>query len=143
MPRARPYNRRSRSAVAAILRTAAAGLLLAGCDEEVTVPVDTSLSGIYVGEVIDTRLGTIANGTLEISHSGTTVTGTFNAGRMGTLSGTINGSQLEGTLTFTDACPGTATTTADVSEGSRILGDYQVTDCEGLQTGSYNLIKQS
>jgi hypothetical protein len=136
-------NRESTRTLSGLVLPIAIFLLVAGCSGDVANPViDTFLSGTYTGEFVDSRLGTIPDGTLQIAHSGTSITGTLLAGRTGTLTATLQGSTFEGTFTFTDDCPGAATTFGDVSEGTRILGGFQGTDCEGAHAGTYSLLKQ-
>jgi hypothetical protein len=109
-------------------------------------PGASSVAGTWIGDYTSSASpGSMFQGVLQLTQSGTTVTGTLttNAGRSANVSATLNGLQLSGTLTYTDACTGSATTTADiVQSGSRLTGSYSSTDCLGPTTGGYSLVKQ-
>ena len=43
------------------------------------------------------------------------------------------------TLTFTDDCPGFASSTADISRGGLLVGNYTANDCNGQCSGGYSI----
>jgi hypothetical protein len=47
------------------------------------------------------------------------------------------------TFAFTDSCTGSASSTADISNGGNMLvGNYTANDCVGQYSGGYRLVKQ-
>jgi hypothetical protein len=105
------------------------------------------LTGTFVGDyTASPNPGVLYQAVLQLTQAGTHVTGTLTttAGRSANFSGDVNGLRLSGSLTFTDGCSGTATTTADVADsGRRLAGNYSASDCVGQYTGGYLLVKST
>ena len=105
-----------------------------------------NVQGTYIGNYTATvQPGIVYQGVLQLTQSGKSVTGTLttNAGRAATVSGTLSGSRLTATFTFTDTCRGASQSTADVTDGStRLVGNYTTVDCLGQYSGGYNLKRQ-
>ena len=120
-------------------------LLLAACGDGGTGP-EINVTGTYIGNYTATSApGVVYEGVFQLTQSGSQVTGTLatNAGRSANISGSISGSRITGTYTFTDGCAGSASTIADVSSsGTQLTGTYTTTDCTGTYSGGYSLTKQ-
>ena len=89
--------------------------------------------------------GTTYQAVLQLTQSGNSVSGTLTstAGRSARVSGTISGTRLSATFTFTDGCAGTASSTADITAAATTLvGNYSATDCVGQYSGGYILTRQ-
>lgn len=74
-----------------------------------------------------------------LTHDGAAIGGTFTSenGRLGTISGTIEGATITSEMVFTDGCAGTATSRMELAaDGSRIVGTYLSTDCHGERPGA-------
>jgi hypothetical protein len=116
------------------------------CGSDSTSPSATSLQGTYIGDyTVVPQPGAVYQGVLQLSQSGNTVTGTLstNAGRSATVTGSITNGQLAMTFAFTDSCTGSASSTADISNGGNTLvGNYAANDCVGQYSGGYRLVKQ-
>lgn len=104
-----------------------------------------SLTGTYIGSYTGSvQPGTVYQGVLQLTE-GSNLTGTLttNSGRSATFTGSRSNQRLTGTFTFTDACHGSATTTADLNAtGTTLSGNYSASDCLGAYTGGYVLTKQ-
>ena len=120
-------------------------LLLAACGDGGTGP-EINVTGTYIGNYTATSApGVVYEGVFQLTQSGSQVTGTIvtNNGRSANISGSISGSRITGTYTFTDGCVGSASTIADVSSsGTQLTGTYTTTDCTGTYSGGYSLTKQ-
>ena len=120
-------------------------LLLAACGDGGTGP-EINVTGTYIGNYTATSApGVVYEGVFQLTQSGSQVTGTIvtNNGRSANISGSISGSRITGTYTFTDGCAGSASTIADVSSsGTQLTGTYTTTDCTGTYSGGYSLTKQ-
>jgi hypothetical protein len=105
-----------------------------------------NIAGTFIGDYTATvDPGTVYQGVLQLAQSGSNVSGTLttNAGRSANVSGTVSGTRLTATFTFTDGCTGSASTTADITNGtSRLTGNYSANDCVGSYTGGFALNKQ-
>lgn len=105
-----------------------------------------NIAGTFIGDYTATvDPGTVYQGVLQLSQSGSNVSGTLttNAGRSANVSGSISGTNLTATFTFTDGCSGSASTTADItSSATRLTGNYTANDCLGGYTGGFILDKQ-
>ena len=105
-----------------------------------------NVTGTFIGSYTATSdPGVTYEVVLQLTQSGSQVTGTLatNIGRSANLSGSISGSRITGTYTFTDGCAGSASTIADVSSsGTQLTGTYTTTDCTGTYSGGYSLTKQ-
>ncbi len=135
----------------------AAVVLLAGCEEgdgltAITgVPqnpggTNATISGRWVGDLTSSRDPFVTfPSVMQLAQTGTAVTGTLtiSTGRVANVNGTVSGQRMTGTLSFTDVCGGTATTTVDVVlNGTRLSGAYNLNDCGGNQTGGFVLDRQ-
>ena len=120
-------------------------LLLAACGDGGTGP-EINVTGTYIGNYTATSApGVVYEGVFQLTQSGSQVTGTIvtNNGRSANMSGSISGSRITATFTYTDGCAGSASTTADVSSsGTRLSGTYTSNDCLGTYAGGYSLTKQ-
>jgi hypothetical protein len=130
----------------------AAAVLLAGCEEgdglsAILGPVVPSVPGLSVtgrwaGDLSSSRDPFVLfPSVLQLSQSGNNVTGTLtiSTGRTAAFNGTLSGSRITGSFSFTDVCGGNATTTADVIGTTRLNGTYNLNDCSGTSTGGYVL----
>lgn len=116
---------------------AGSALLLARCGSD-----DESLTGVWTGGARDSLGG---NGGLNFSfsQSSSDVTGTWElvfatgspANNGGTLSGTVQGGSISGTLTSQAACHFSLTATRS---GEHLAGSYAATDCASTQKGSFD-----
>lgn len=129
---------RSPQCLAALLASA---LLLAAC-----LGPGTDLTGTYTGSyTATTNPGVRFEGTFQLTQDGSNVTGRFSttAGRSGTIRGSVEGSRLTATMSFTDRCAGSAQTTVDILDGgSRLVGTYEAKDCLGRYSGGFDVTKQ-
>jgi hypothetical protein len=120
-------------------------LLLAACGDGGTGP-EINVTGTYIGNYTATSdPGVTYEGVLQLTQSGSQVTGTLatNSGRSANISGSISGSRITATFTYTDGCAGSASTTIDISNsGTQLSGTYTATDCTGTYAGGYSLTKQ-
>ena len=110
-------------------------LLFAACSK--STPSDNyNLTGNWSGTIRFATLGVSATINFTFNQAGGTVTGTFttNNGRNGTFNGTLSGSSLNGTMTYQDACTGTATLTGTMKNASSCDGSGTSTDCNGTNT---------
>jgi hypothetical protein len=127
-----------------LMLTAALAVMIAGCGNS-TGPA-ASLTGTFIGSYTATAdPGVVYQGVLQLTQNGANVTGTFttNAGRSATMAGTVSGSRVTGSYVFTDGCAGSASTTADVTNGgTELTGNYSASDCLGTYSGGYVLTKQ-
>jgi len=127
-------------------------LVLSACEDHegfpsiVTGPQNVSFAGTWTGEYTSSNNpGAVFAATLQLTQNGTSVTGTLatSPGRSATLNGSVNGSRLTATWTWTDLCAGSATTTLDMAaSGTRITGSYSSNDCLGLTSGGLVLDRQ-
>ena len=105
-----------------------------------------NVTGTFIGSYTATSdPGVTYEVVLQLTQSGSQVTGTLatNIGRSANLSGSISGSRITATFTYTDGCGGSASTIADVSSsGTQLSGTYTATDCTGTYAGGYSLTKQ-
>jgi hypothetical protein len=119
---------------------------VAACGGDSTSPSAMSVQGTYIGDyTVVPQPGAVYQGVLQLSQSGSSVTGTLstNAGRSATVTGSIANGQLTMTFAFTDSCTGSASSTADISNGGNMLvGNYTANDCVGQYSGGYRLVKQ-
>lgn len=123
-------------------------LLSLQCSKSATGPGNgVSLTGTFIGDyTASANPGVIYQGVLQLTQAESHVTGTLttNAGRSANFSGDVSGSRLSGTLTFTDGCSGSATSTADIADsGRRLAGNYSASDCLGPYTGGYLLVRST
>jgi hypothetical protein len=120
-------------------------LLLAASGDGGTGP-EANVTGTFIGSYTATSdPGVTYKGVLQLSQSGSQVTGTLttNTGRSANLSGSISGSRITATFTYTDGCAGSASTTIDISNsGTQLSGTYTANDCTGTYSGGYSLMKQ-
>ena len=120
-------------------------LLLAACGDGGTGP-EINVTGTYIGNYTATSApGVVYEGVFQLTQSGSQVTGTIvtNTGRSANLSGSISGSRITATFTYTDGCAGSASTTIDISNsGTQLSGTYTATDCTGTYSGGYSLTIQ-
>ncbi|MCX6559351.1 MAG: hypothetical protein NTZ26_02435 [Candidatus Aminicenantes bacterium] len=120
-----------------------AGLLLfTGCSK--STPSDNyNLTGNWSGNIRFSTLGISATVNYTFTQAGTAVTGTFtiDTGRNGTFSGTLSGSTLSGTMTFQDACTGTASVSGTVKSSTSIDGNGTANDCKGTNTFTFSIGK--
>lgn len=122
-------------------------LLTAACGGDGgTGPGGTNLTGTFIGPYTATpEPGVVYEGVFQITQVGSSVSGTLttNGGRAGTVAGSVSGTRITASITFTGACAGTATTTADiVNNGGRLVGNYNANDCVGQYSGGYNISRQ-
>jgi hypothetical protein len=127
-------------------------LVLGACEDHegfpaiITGPENGSFAGTWTGEYTNSaNPGVISAATLQLTQTGTSVTGTLatSPGRTANLSGSVNGSRLTATWTWTDPCTGTATTTLDMATGGNLIsGSYSSNDCLGLTSGGLTLNRQ-
>ena len=116
------------------------------CSKSSTGPgYAVSLNGTFLGSyTASANPGVVYQGVMQATQSGNSVAGalTTNAGRSALVSATVSGLRFSGTMTFTDACGGTASTTADIADsGRRLAGNYSASDCNGQYTGGYLFVK--
>ena len=134
----------SRAALSTLLLAACVSAVACGSDS--TGPSATSVQGTFIGNyTVAPQPGVIYQGVLQLTQNGNSLTGTLttNAGRSATVAGSISSGRFIATFTFTDACHGTASSTADVSNGGNTLvGNYTANDCVGQYSGGYSLVKQ-
>jgi hypothetical protein len=133
--------------VLSTLCLAAALAVLPACGDggnEPAPPAD--YTGTWVGEyTVSLQPGVTYVGTLVVTQTGSTITGTLSttAGRTADVTGTISGSQMTATFTYTDGCAGSASATAQLSADKlTVTGTYQSTDCIGSYSGTFTLASQ-
>ena len=127
-------------------------LVLGACEDHegslsvITGPQNASFAGSWTGDYTSSNNpGSVFTATMQLAQSGTSVTGslTTSPGRSANFTGTVSGSRLNGTWTWTDLCAGTATSTLDMAaSGTRITGSYSSNDCLGLTSGGLILDRQ-
>jgi hypothetical protein len=123
-------------------------LLVSSACGDSSEPDDPQYQGTWTGSYPNSASPDLVfQASLQLSQDGDDITGTLttNAGRSATVSGSVSGDQMEATLTYTDECDGTATTTADLVDETvppSLTGTYSSTDCVGETTGGYDLVKQ-
>lgn len=109
---------------------------------------DPTFAGTYQGDGVDSQSSSnVKQFTLRVADSGTSVAGNYGIKAVildvsGTVSGTLNGSALELTLTpgaTSNDCPYRITATW---QGDRITGTYAAFNCFVRSDGSLNLKKQ-
>jgi len=120
---------------------------LAACGDNGGEPGAGSFEGTWTGSYTNSLSSVALQAELQLTQDGDEVTGTIttSSGRSATVTGTVSGDQMEATWAYTDACAGTATTTADLLDERvppDLEGDYTSTDCLGETTGDYALTKQ-
>ncbi len=123
---------------------AAVTLALCACGDGggTTGPSIPAIAGTFVGAY--TVSGFTYQAVLELVQTGASISGalTTNGGRSATLSGSLSGTRLSGSFTFTDGCAGTASATADIgNNGTRLTGSFTANDCAGTYTGTFLLDK--
>lgn len=105
-----------------------------------------TLTGTYIGNYTATpQPGIVYQAIFQITQEGTTIVGTVTttAGRSGRLVGTLSGTRIHATMTFTDACAGSVVAVIDVvDEGRRLVGNYTASDCLGTYSGGFALARQ-
>jgi len=120
-------------------------LLPLACSDSGTGPQSDG-TGTFIGSYTSTLSpGVTYEGVLQLTQSESQVTGTLatTAGRSANMSGSISGSRITATFTYTDGCAGSASTTADISSsGTQLSGTYTSNDCLGTYSGGYSLTKQ-
>lgn len=131
-----------------ILHNAAVTLALCACGgdgDPSTGPSAPDITGTFIGDyTVSLEPGVLYEAELELNHSVDEVFGTLTvtSGRSADFSGSVSGTQVTGTFTFTDNCPGTASATANITNnGTRLTGDYIADDCIGSYTGRLILDK--
>jgi hypothetical protein len=111
-----------------------------------TASGDANLTGTWIGEVtVSLDPGNVIQATLELVQTGTSVSGTYSAanGRTGDVTGSVSGTQFTSTMTFTDICPGSASSTGEVmNNGTRLTGHSTVDDCVGSYSSDFTYDKQ-
>ncbi|GEM_PF-4195622 len=109
-------------------------------------PSRFSLAGTYAGNyTAATQPGALYRATFQVSQDGAVVSGSFvsSAGRSGIIRGTVRGTQIDATITFTDVCGGHATALIDITgAGQKLLGNYTAVDCLGTYSGGFVLNRQ-
>lgn len=109
---------------------------------------DPTFAGTYQGDGVDSQASSnVKQFTLRIADSGTSVAGNYGIKAVildvsGTVSGTLNGSALDLTLTpsaTSNDCPYRVTATW---QADRITGTYAAFNCFVRSDGSLNLRKQ-
>ncbi len=109
-------------------------------------PSGLNITGTFQGQVTASPApGAVTQATLVLTQSGTAITGSYSDenGRSATVAGTLSGTHVDGTATYTDACGGSATSDSDVSNnGNTLTGTFTANDCIGLYTGSFTYTKQ-
>jgi hypothetical protein len=121
------------------MRRLALLLLLACSDGE--GPNAADVAGTWSGAYTNSASpGDVFQAILQLEQEGTAVTGTLSttAGRTATIDGQVDEETFSATLTYTDACEGTAATEASV-QGGRLVGEYTSDDCVGETVGNYTL----
>lgn len=120
-----------------------AGFLLFSACSKSTPSDNYNMTGNWAGTIRFTVLGISVNVNFTFNQAGTAVTGTFNTntGRTGTFNGTLNGSAFSGTMTFTDACAGTAPLTGTMKNASSCDGSGTSTDCNGTSAFTFSIGK--
>jgi hypothetical protein len=117
---------------------------LVGCAVDPSVPID--LEGTFVGAyTVTSHPGLRFQGSLELTQRGSAVTGFFSSssGRSAGVTGTVAGTQLTMTYSFTDGCHGSASATADITYlGAKLVGSYAASDCTGSYSGGFDLARQ-
>jgi len=128
---------------------AAATLALSACGGDsggTTGPSVPNIAGTWSGTyTASVNPGVVYQAVFQLSQSGANISGTFtsNAGRSANLSGSISGTRLTGTSTFSDGCTGTASNTADITNNAtRLTGNYTANDCIGAYSGGFVYNKQ-
>ena len=105
-----------------------------------------NITGTFIGDYTATAdPGTVYQGVLQLTQSGSSVSGslTTNAGRSANVSGTLSGSRLTASFNFTDACGGSASAIADITNSAtRLTGNYTASDCLGGYSGGFLLDQQ-
>jgi hypothetical protein len=105
-----------------------------------------TLTGTFIGNYTATaQPGAVYEGVFQITQNGNTIVGsiTTNSGRTGNMLGTIAGSRINATMTFTDACGGRASAVIDITQGGqRLVGNYTASDCLGTYSGGFVLNRQ-
>jgi len=122
--------------------------LACGAGDDGSSPAGTpNLIGKYVGDyTISTEPDTVYSAGLELLQVTTDVRGqlTTDALRTAQVSLTIDGSTLNGSLTFTDDCVGSAEVTASIQDdGDRIVASYSASDCNGEYTGTFDVVRRT
>ena len=116
------------------------------CGGDSAGPNTPNLTGTFIGDyTVSLDPGTIYQVTVHLTQNGSAVSGTLttDSGRSGNVTGSISGTHLTASVTFTDGCGGTSSNTADITNnGTRLTGHYTANDCIGQYTGDYTLIKQ-
>ena len=134
----------TRAALSVLMVSACVAVV--ACGGASTSPSTMNVQGTFIGDYTDApEPGVVYQGVLQLTQNGSAVTGTLstNAGRSATAAGSIDNGRLTMTLHFTDACSGSASSTADVTNGGNTLvGNYNATDCAGQYSGGYKLVKQ-
>ena len=119
----------------------------AGCGSSPSSPSSTSIAGTWTGSINDSAYGA-GSVRLTFNQSGGPLTGTWSATfangvltNTGSLSGSMNGSDISAVLTPTDplACPYNVTATRT---GNTITGTYAAFNCTASVTGSVNVTKE-
>ena len=130
------------------IRGLALVILLWGCGDDGSGPDENQFEGTWTGSFTNSLSTEEFEATLELSQDEDAVTGTLSttSNRSATVTGTASGDQLELTFSFTDACGGSATSTAELVDETippSIDGTYTSDDnCFGESTGEYSLIKE-
>ena len=121
-------------------------VLIAGHACEPSTAPNVPLTGVYSGNfTVSFRPQSVFQGTLRVTQHETEVSGglTTTSGRSADVSGSVTGAHFTGTITFTDGCVGSASTTANITNRGRLVaGHYSAQDCSGHYTGSYSLTKE-
>ena len=120
--------------------------VLPACGDGGNAPTPPGNVRTFVGDyTASLQPGVTYVGRLAIVQTGGSITGTLttSAGRSATVSGTISGSQITATFTYTDGCAGSASATAEFSADEHtVTGVYQSTDCLGSYSGTFVLQEQ-
>lgn len=119
----------------------------AGCGSSPSSPSSTSIAGTWTGSINDSALGP-GSVRITFNQSGGPLTGTWSATfangaltNTGSLSGSMNGSDISAILTPTDplACPYNVTATRN---GNTITGTYAAFNCTASVSGSVSVTKE-
>lgn len=109
-------------------------------------PQPDNLTGTWIGNYTGTPYPGVAfQAVLQLTQSGSNISGSLatNVGRSATVAGSVSSARFAATFNFTDACTGTASATADITNtGTRLAGTYTAKDCVGSYNGGFVLDKQ-
>ena len=122
---------------------ASVAIALSACsDGHMAPPSVLDITGSFVGTI---AVGTgSTQAVVQLAQNGAAISGTLTTatGRSATVVGSLSGTRLSGTFTFTDVCGGTASVTAGVGHsGTELTGNFMANDCTGSYPGTFVLDK--